>query len=107
MFEVQRRFGNQIFLESMYKVLFALSCYGMMRVGELTQSDHVVKACNVHSALNKKKLMLMLYTSKTHGVSKYPQKIKIRANEENLENNNYYQNRYFCPFKLTNDYMRI
>ena len=68
-FEVQRYFKirNQPYLESLYKALFALGYYGLLRVGELTDSRHVLKACNVHMAKNKKKILLVLYSSKTHG----------------------------------------
>ena len=69
LFEVQRLFDakGQWYLEIMYKALFALSYYGMMRVCEVTQvtqTNHTVKAKDVHSALNKDKIMLVLYSSK-------------------------------------------
>ena len=107
LFEIQRIFNDQVFLELLYKALFSLSYYGMLGVCEVTQtgSNHAVRACNVHAALNKRKILLILYTSKTHGGGgQYPQKIKISANDNCSQ---YFSNRYFCPFKLTNDYLRI
>ena len=71
---------DSVYLQIMYKALFALSYYGMMRVGEVTYSDHVVKAKDVHSAQNKDKLLLMLYSSKTHSKGMKPQRIKITSN---------------------------
>ena len=50
LFEVQRHFQskNQVYLEHLYLALFALGYYGLMRVGELTFSQHVVKAKDIH-----------------------------------------------------------
>ena len=46
LFEVQRYFNtiNQPYLGLLYKTLFAISYYGLMRVGEVTKSQHVLKA---------------------------------------------------------------
>ena len=79
LFEVQRYFTgrNQVYLESLYKMLFAISYYGMMKIGEVTKSQYVLKASNVHIATNKDKLLLLLYSSKTHDQGTRPQKIKI------------------------------
>ena len=94
-----------MYLLTMYRALFALSYYGMMRVGEVTLSDHVVKAKDIHSATNKDKIMLKLYTSTTHSRGMKPQSIKITSNLS--ERSGYYAKRNFCPFKLINDYMNI
>ena len=106
LFEVQRRYrvvSNQPYLEIMYKALLALGYYGMMRIGELTLSEHVVKVRNVHLAENKQKIMVVLYFSKTHSKANRPQKIKIMAN--NIERAGNYKHRYFCPFKLVKDFL--
>ena len=46
LFEIKRIFGlnGQSHLETMYLALFALSYYGLMRISEVTYSDHMVKA---------------------------------------------------------------
>lgn len=82
LFEVQHYFsnGNQWYLEILYKTVFALSYYGLMKVGEVTKSPHVLRAQNVHIATNKDKMLLILYSSKTHGKESRPQKIKITSN---------------------------
>ena len=107
LFEVQRLMGikGQYYLEVMYKALFAISYYGMMRVGEVTLSDHVIKAKDVHSAQNKDKILLMLYSSKTHSKGIRPQRIKITSNI--TEKSGSYAQRNFCPFALINHYMDI
>ena len=94
-------FADQPFLECMYKALFSLGYYGLMCMGELTCSQHVVKACNVHIAKNKDKLLLVLYSSKTHDEGMRPQKIKITANKMVKD----YRKRNFCPFRLLRNYI--
>ena len=105
LFEIERLYYKQPqpFLEAMYKALFALGYYGMMRVGELTLSEHVLKAKDVHMATNKEKLLLVLYSSKTHSKGSRPQKIKITSNR--TEKSGQYCHRNFCPFKLLRTYI--
>ena len=107
LFEVQRFFAlnNQCYLEILYKTLFAISYYGLMRIGEVTKSQHVLKAKNVHIVTNKNKLLLVLYTSKTHDQSNRPQKIKITLNRQDKSGK--YLHRYFCPFNLMRHYMHV
>ena len=109
LFEVQRMYNQngQQYLQLLYKTLFALSYYGLMRVCEVCQvptNNHVVKAKNVHAARNKDKLLIVLYTSKTHGRGMKPQRIKITSND--LEKSGFYAKRNFCPFYLTYTYMQ-
>ena len=104
LFEMQRKFGTQPYLESMFKAMFALAYYGMMRVGELTYSNHTLKAKNIHAGENKSKILMMLYSSKTHTRGNPPQKIKISAlNDEK----NFSVHRFFCPFTLVRHYITI
>ena len=109
LFETQRIFDKQLYLEVMYKALYILGYYGLLRAGELcktTDSDHTIRACNVHSATNKEKLLIVLYTSKTHGKDSYPQKIKITPSSNICsKRNNIHRN--FCPFKTVNTYIRM
>ena len=80
LFDLERMYGSQPYLETLFKSIFALGYYGLMQIGELTMGPHVLKAKNVHLALNKEKLLLILYTSKTHDKGSYPQNIKITEN---------------------------
>ena len=84
----------------MYQALFALGYYELMRVGELTSGSHAMKACNVHIANNKDKILIHLYTSKTHSMANRPQKIRITSNRDGKSSN--YLHRNFCPFRLIN-----
>ena len=69
LFEIKRIYSSdpQPYLEKMYIAIFCLGYYGMMRIGELVRGDHTLKAPNIHVAHNKRKMMIVLYTSKTHG----------------------------------------
>ena len=107
LFELERLYGSgnqQPYLELMYKVIFCLAYYGMMRVGELTWSPHTLKASNVHISGNKDKIMLVLYTSKTHGTESSPQRIKISAVQESKA---YKCKRLFCSVKAVTRFMTV
>ena len=105
LFEAQRKFQkeNQPYLLILYQALFALGYYGLMRVGELTEGPHTLKAKDVHMATNKDKLLLVLYSSKTHDLSQRPQKIKITSSKDKRSTG--YKERYFCPFNLIRQFI--
>ena len=110
LFEIQRLFDKQQYLEILYKALFSIGYYGLMRAGELctTQdANHTVKAKNVHSALNKERLLFVLFSSKTHGAESNPQKIKITSYNDQDVQLNKLKNRNFCPFEAVNNYIAI
>ena len=98
------KLDQQYYLLLMYRCFFLLQYYGLMRVGELASGNHPVLAKDIHSADNKNKILLMLYTSKTHGKNSYPQQIKISANSEP---NLLYRNNIFCPFTATREFLAI
>ena len=83
----------------MYKAIFILCYYGMMRIGEVTDSPHTLKAKNAHLATNKDKLLLIFYTSKMHDLSNRPQKIKITSRKSNNSLNEF-AHRHFCLFTI-------
>ena len=105
LFELERIFQDQWYLEIMYKTLFILGYYGLMRVGEVTDSPHVLKAKDANIAVNKEKILLILYSSKTHDRSKHPQQIKITSNRS--ERSGAYRKRHFCPFKVFDQYRKL
>ena len=78
LFELNRYYGaTQPYLNITYRALLSLAYYGLMRIGELTTSQHSLKAKDVHIASNKNKILVILHSSKTHGKESLPQKIKI------------------------------
>ena len=106
--ELERKFRelNQIYLEILYKNLFLLAYYGMFRIGELTTGSHPIKAKDIHSADNKDKIMILLYSSKTHGKESRPQSVKIERNasyKAKLKD----KKKYFCPFQSSREYLAI
>ena len=103
LFEIQRRYGTQPYLQIMYMTIFSLGYYGLMRIGELVKSEanHTVKAKDVRIALNKNKIQLVLYTSKSHGKANMPQKIKITAVANSKD---FGIVRFFCPFKIIREF---
>ena len=95
---------GQIYLKHLYSALFATTYYGLFRVGEVTMSPHAVKACDVQIGTNKRKLMFILRSSKTHTKGMHPQIIKIASiNGNNIRKRN---NNPYCPFKLLHSYLR-
>ena len=77
LFRIQRKYSSQPYLEALYISAYLLQYYGLLRIGEITDSAHTIKAINVHEARVHNRLLIVLYTSKTHGLESAPQKIKI------------------------------
>ena len=75
--KVDKLFPGQPYLKILYQALFSTAYFGLFRVGELTKGDHPVLACDIHIGFNKRKLLFILRTSKTHGKGSKPQLVKI------------------------------
>ena len=103
LFKIQRAMSEQKFLCTLYKALFAVAYYGLFRIGELTEGPHVTKVANVHIGQNKNKILIVLYTSKTHNKGSYPQKIKITGNYSQSDK---LASKHFCPFQLLRAYIQ-
>ena len=99
---------GQVYLCKLYLALFSTAYFGLFRVGEITFSEHVVKVCDVQVATNKRKMMFILRSSKTQGLDKKPQIIKISS--ENIcgtrQSNKETDNKQFCPYQLLNNYSK-
>ena len=114
LFRIQRKYDNQPYLEALYITAYLLQYYGLLRIGELAQSPHSLKATNVHESYNSKRLLLVLYSSKTHGQGQQPQKIKIFSNTsiKITDNNNTISHRKqslckFCPVEWTKRFIQL
>ena len=100
LFEINRIFSEQIYMKTLYQTLFSIGYYGLFHIGELVMpGKHVMKVKDIHVATNKEKILIVLYSSKTHDESSHPQKIKISSNGNS--------NKFFCPFKLIKGYMKM
>ena len=77
--------NQQPYLQVLYKAMFSTAYFGLFRIGEITQSPHVLKAIDVHTGVNKK-MMFVLHSSKTHNKGMKPQIIKITSTELRIIN---------------------
>ena len=96
----------------MYSTLFATAYFGLFRVSELTttNSNHAVKVCDVQLGQNKKKILFILCSSKTHGKFAHPQMIKITTKE--FKNGQYSHvpadaRQSFCPYNMLRNFLTI
>ena len=106
LFELQRVYASQPYLEILYKSIFMLMYYGLMRIGEVVSSSHRAKAKDVHVAMNKDKILVILYSSKTHSKESLPQKIKISSLISTEYLPQFREPRFFCPFATLRSYMQ-
>ena len=112
LFEVETSFSSQYYLELLFKTLFIIGYYGMMRIGELVKTRHAIMAKDIHLSYNKKKLLLVLRSSKTHGKGSKPQTIKISGlqtiqRHHRITSRSKKGRNFFCPFDITNEYLQI
>ena len=79
--QVNNYYGNrnQEYLRVLYRSLISMAYFRLFRMGELTSGDHPVLAKDVHLGLNKRKVLFILRTSKTHWKNERPQSIKISS----------------------------
>ena len=96
----------QVYLTKLFAAMFSTTYYGLFRIGEVTASQHVVKAKDVHIGTNKHKLMFVLYSSKTHDKSVKPQIIKIVAIKQGSTSQKE-QMQQFCPFHILQDFVQV
>ena len=99
LFEIQRKFSKDPYKRSLYKTIYLVAYHGLMRIGELTISPHVLKAVDVHDARNKQAFKFVLHSSKTHGRGDHPQKIRIEKVDKTTN--------FFCPVEEITNYLEI
>ena len=104
---INHHFGenNQPYLQHLYLALMSTMYFGLFRIGELTESPHMVKASNVHIGLNKHKILFVLFSSKTHTKGNKPQTIKITNTSRNVLLPDNKSNFKFCPYILLCNYL--
>ena len=103
--ELNNIFSSQPYLHKLYRALFATAYFGLLGVGELTKGDHPVKAHDVHVGRNKKKLLIILRTSKTHWKNSKPQIIKINSQE--INNQDISAKLKFCPYQILKEFSAL
>ena len=111
--QISKIMDKQPYLEILYKAMFITAYYGLFRIGEITESEHVLKAADVSVGTNKKKLLFILRSSKMHTKGRKPQIIKISSNKSNqVEQADEYllpsnESIEFCPFELVKNYIAV
>ena len=95
--------SNQPYLKSLYKALFSAMYYGLLRISEVTAGGHPVLARDVYLGSNKKKMLFILRSSKTHWICNKPQLVKITSTSYNRKNK---ESDLPCPYQLLKDYSR-
>ena len=92
-------FSTQPYLCKLYTAVFASAYYGLLRIAEVTQIQHALLARNVHIGLNKRKILFIFLTSKTHTKGDKPQQVKIcSSNSGQRITNAYYPFVILCRF---------
>lgn len=89
---------GQIFQGIWLKAIYSMAYHGMMRISELADSPHAVKAQDIIHGRNKGKITIYLRSSKTHSISDQPQIIHILAQPTWLHN---------CPVRLITQYANM
>ena len=106
--KIEEIYDQQPYLATLYRCMFAVGYHGLLRIGEMTKSPHVIKARDVLLATNKNKLMLILRSSKTHNKSQKPQVIKLNKLRRKVNQHNQQQESgniaRTCPFLALREY---
>ena len=102
--ETERYFRTrgQLYLEYLYKCLFTLAYYALLRAGELTKSEHTLKAVHVERATNKNQIKISLISSKTHSKGDRPQVVRIHK-----QYNTKGSEKFFCPVAIILKYITL
>ena len=69
----------------------------MLCIGELTSGSHPVLARDIHVGINKKKILFILRTSKTHWKDSKPQLVKLSNCKNKIKED-------YCPFRILQDF---
>ena len=91
LFEIENELDQQPYLQILYKTIFIVAYYGLFRICELSETDsgHTVQLKNVHICTNKKRILVILHTSKTHGKGDKPQEVNIQIDHNREREGNF------------------
>lgn len=90
--------SGQIYQGYWLKAIFSMAYHGMMRISELAEGPHAVRAQDIIHAKNKQKCTIYLRSSKTHSTADQPQIINIPAQPTWFNN---------CPVRLITTYANL
>ena len=105
-----KRLG-QLYLSVLYQALFLSAYYGLLRIGETTSGTHPILAPDVQVATNKKKILFILRSSKTHARNKPHQLVKISSKPNTFKKLETDQRRkdpeIICPYRALRTYIKF
>ena len=101
--KISEIYDGQPYLAILYQALISTAYFGLFRIGELAEGPHAVKAKDVYLATNKRKMQFILRTSKTHGLDKKPQIIKISSESIRMKKSSHINEN--CPYDLLRQYI--
>lgn len=104
--QVDLSFSGQPYLTALYKAMFTLAFYGLLRVSELTSGRHPILAKNVIAAKNKLKIQITLESSKTHTPAQKKQVIRFPDQDEEEDCFKWLNTKY-CPFTIVENYISM
>ena len=104
--EMKKLLDEQPYLEKMYSALFMTTYFGLFRIGEVTLGPHGMKAKDINIATNKRKLMIVLHSSKTHSQGNHPQVIKVSA-ENSTQVHISQRLHHTCPFATLREFITV
>lgn len=104
--QVDESYSTQPYLKALYKAMFVLGYYCLLRVGELTSGRHPILAKNVITGRNKLKIQVTLTSSKTHTRSQKHQVIRFPDPDEEQDTFKWLNTKY-CPFTIIENYRRV
>ena len=99
---------GQLYLWNLYMAMFAAAYYGLFRIGEIAEGKHLVKDSDMHLAMNKRKLLFILRSLKTHDVNVEPQSVKIASTKMKKSVTKQMDGadvKQFCPCHLIQTYL--
>ena len=71
MFELFQWKG-QSYLATLYAAIFSSTYYGLLHISKIAAGNDPILAVDAHIATNRKKILFILRSSKTHGKNRKP-----------------------------------
>ena len=110
--KLQRNLHDQPYLSILYCAILSAGYFGLLRIGELTQSPHVILARDRQIGDNKDKILFVLRLSKTHDKGNHPQFVKLtrsssKTDRQQIEKQKHMNKLIVCPFKLIKRYLEV
>ena len=116
---IQCKFESQPYLSTLYHTIFSTMYHGLLRISEVADGVHSLKAKDVQIGGKKNKFLLVFRTSKMHWKNMKPQLIKIsstkmkgggaKPSKNNASNSNIVNrsDSLPCPFVLLRSYAQL